>query len=87
LPSFRICPGKLLRVAVRLDDQTPRLIEVPGSSGKEDENGPNRKDGIQNNFVRARVPLTNVSAGKHVLKIRAVDPGVVIDRVALPAPK
>ena len=87
LPSFRICPGKLLRVAACLDDQAPLLVEVPGSSGKEDENGPNRKDGIQNNFVRARVPLTATSAGKHVLKIRAVDPGVVVERFALPAPK
>ena len=87
LPSFRGCPGKLLRVAACLDDQAPLLVEVPGSSGKEDENGPNRKDGIQNNFVRARVPLTATSAGKHVLKIRAVDPGVVIEQFALPAPK
>lgn len=85
LPTFRIYPGLQLRVAVSLDEQAPTLVEVPGSSGKEDENGPNRREGIQNNFVRARVPLTALVAGKHVLKIRAVDPGVVIDRISLPA--
>jgi hypothetical protein len=84
LPTFRIYPGMQLRVAVGLDDQPPAVVEVPGSSGKEDENGPNRNNGIQNNFVRAQVPLPKLSAGKHVLKIRAVDPGAVIDRICLP---
>ncbi len=85
LPTFRIYPGLQLRVAVSLDDQAPTIVEVPGSSGKEDERGANRREGIQNNYVRAAVPLPKLSVGKHVLKIRAVDPGAVIDRVCLPA--
>ncbi|MGC3989037.1 MAG: hypothetical protein QM796_05005 [Chthoniobacteraceae bacterium] len=84
LPTFRIYPGMQLRVAVSVDDQAPVLVEVPGSNGKEDEKGPNRRDGIQNNYVRAQVPLPALPAGKHVLKIRAVDPGAVVDRVSLP---
>ncbi len=85
LPTFRLFPGKQLRVAVRVDDQPPVLVEVPGSSGKEDENGPNRKEGIQNNHVRARLSFPALPAGRHVLKIHAVDAGAVIDRLALPA--
>jgi len=84
LPSFRISPGMQLRVVVTLDDREAIVVEVPGSSGKEDENGPNRKNGVQNNFVRARVALPSHSAGKHILKIRAIDPGIVIDQVSLP---
>lgn len=84
LPSFRIYPGLQLRVAVAVDDGSALTVEVPGSSGKEDENGPNRRNGVQNNFVRARVPLPGLTAGRHVLKIRAVDPGAVIDRISLP---
>jgi hypothetical protein len=84
LPTFRIYPGMQLRVAVTLDDGALQIVEVPGSNGKEDENGPNRRNGVQNNFVRARVSLPALSAGRHTLKIRAVDPGVVIDRVGLP---
>jgi hypothetical protein len=72
-------------VAVSVDQQPPLPVEIPGSSGKEDENGPNRRNGIQNNFVRAQVPLEALSAGKHVLKIRAMDPGAVMDRISLPA--
>jgi hypothetical protein len=58
---------------------------VPGSGGQEDESGAIRQEGVQNNFVRARVTMPALSPGQHVLKIRAVDPGVVIDRIALPA--
>lgn len=84
MPTFRISPGMQLRVVVGVDNQQPVEVEVPGSNGKEDENGPNRRNGIQNNFVQAKVSLTGLSAGKHILKIRAVDPGVVIDKVSLP---
>ena len=84
LPTFRICPGMQLRVSVSVDKQSPVEVEVPGSNGKEDENGPNRREGIMNNYVQAKVQLPGLSAGKHILSIHAVDPGVVIDRVYLP---
>ena len=85
LPTFRLFPGMKLRVAVTLDSQPPVLVEVPGSNGLEDENGASRHEGIQNNYVRARLPLPKLLPGQHVLKISAVDPGVVIDQVSLPA--
>ncbi len=84
LPTFRLCPGMNLRVAVSVDDQQTTLVEVPGSSGAENENGTIRSFGVQNNFTLAEVPLLNLAAGKHTFKIRAVDPGLVIDRVSLP---
>jgi hypothetical protein len=40
--------------------------------------------GVQDNAVRAAVPLPGLSAGKHTLRISAVDPGAVVDRVTLP---
>lgn len=84
LPTFRLVPGMKLRVAVILDEEQLFFVEVPGSSGAEDENGPNRNAGVRNNFVRATVLLPGLSAGMHTIRIRAVDPGAVIDRVALP---
>ena len=84
LPTFRICPGMKLRVAVSLDDQAPFLIEVPGSSGAENENGTVRSSAVQNNYTRASVPLPHLALGKHIFKIHAVDPGAVIDRLSLP---
>ena len=84
LPTFRIYPGMKLRVAVSVDNQAATLVEVPGSSGAENENGSERSAGVQDNYTRARIPLPSLAAGKHTFTIRAVDPGAVIDRISLP---
>jgi hypothetical protein len=84
MPTFRIYPGRKLRVGVIVDGGEPIVVDVPGSNGQEDESGAIRREGVQDNAVRARVPMPALAAGKHVVTIRAVDPGVVIDRVALP---
>lgn len=82
LPTFRIYPGMQLRVAVGVDKQLISTAEVPGSDGKEDENGPNRNQGIRNNYVRATIALPQLSPGIHRLFIRAIDPGVVVDKIS-----
>jgi len=84
LPTFRIYPGMKLRVAVNVDDGTPTTLEVPGSNGAENENGPIRSAAVQNNYVIAKIPLPDLSAGKHTLKIHAMDPGVVINAISSP---
>jgi hypothetical protein len=84
LPTFRLWPGMNLRVGVSLDNQPAEFVEVPGSNGQEDEKGPNRHEGIQNNCVQARLAIPKLKPGRHVLEIRAVDPGAAIDRVFLP---
>ncbi len=84
LPAFRLVPGMKMRVAVSVDAGEPMIVEIPGSSGTEDENGRIRNQAVQDNYVRARVPLGTLIAGKHTFKIRAIDPGVVIDRIHLP---
>lgn len=78
LPTFRIDPGMKLRVAVSVDGQSPTPVEVPGSGGAEDERGAMRAQAVQDNYVRARVPLAGLAVGRHTLKIAAVDPGVVV---------
>lgn len=84
LPTFRICPGMRLRVAMSVDGRGPTLVEVPGSSGAENENGTIRSSAVQDNYTRARVPLPGLPAGKHTFTIRAVDPGAIIDCISLP---
>lgn len=84
LPTFRIYPGMKLRVAVSVDAGAPVIVEVPGSSGAENENGQVRSAAVQDNYVRARVPLPALAEGKHTFKVRAMDPGAVIDQIHLP---
>lgn len=55
LPAFRIHPGMKLRVTVSIDNEPYKTLEVSGSDGREDEWGPNRKMGVQNNYVQAQV--------------------------------
>jgi hypothetical protein len=73
-----------LRVAISVDGRTPTMFEVPGSSGAEDENGTIRQTAVQDNYVRLRVPLPGLKAGRHTFRISAVDPGAVLDRIWLP---
>ncbi len=84
LPTFRLFPGMKLRLAVALDDEKPQIMEVPGSSGAETETGPIRRDAVRDNRVDLRVPFPQLAPGPHTLKIRAVDPGAVIDELTLP---
>lgn len=84
LPTFRLVPGMKLRVGVAVDGGFPETVEVPGTSGKEDERGTLRSEAVQSNRVRAEIPLPPLSPGRHVLQIFAKDPGVVIDRISTP---
>ena len=73
-----------LRVSVTVDGSHSMVVEVPGSSGAENETGRIRFEGVQNNYVRAKVALADLPPGGHVFEIYAMDPGVVLDRVSLP---
>jgi hypothetical protein len=84
LPTMRIYPGMKLRVAISVDGNEPALYDIPGASGSEDEYGPVRSAAVQNNYVRLRVPLHQLTQGKHSFRISAVDPGPIVDRVWLP---
>lgn len=59
-------------------------IRIGGIAGMcvKKETGQVRTRSAQDNDVRARVPPA--AASKHTFKIRAMDPGAVVDRVALP---
>jgi hypothetical protein len=85
LPTYRSFPGQLLRVAVAVDGHPPTVLEVPGSNGLEDENASIRQYAVQDNYVRAHQKLTGLVPGKHTLTIQAIDPGIVLDRISLPA--
>ena len=84
LPTFRLYPGMKLRVAVGVDDGEAHVVEVPCSSGAEDENGPQRRYAVRDNRVDMRVAFPDLAAGAHTLKIRPVDPGLVLDEITFP---
>jgi len=76
LPTHPLTPKTGLRVVVQLDDAAPQTLDF-GTIGRSDEW---RDDVLTNTAVRA-VDLPMLAAGRHTLKIYALDPGVVLDRV------
>ena len=83
LPDYRLYPGMRLRVEVSANGLAPQVVEVPFSDGTMDENSHGRSMAVQDNFCRAFVPLCGIRPGKNVVRVHALDAGVVLDRLAL----
>jgi hypothetical protein len=85
LPTMRLTTGGHLRVAVGVDDKSPKLFDVPGGES-DNELGKARSAGVLANRVTIIIPTGALSAGPHILKVFAIDPGVVLDQIELPGP-
>lgn len=69
--------GKL-RFALALDGGAPQVVEMPNRDG-----GAEWAEGVLNNARTVNAGLGQVAAGRHVLRLYAIDPGVVVDRLVL----
>ena len=83
LPTMRVDPAGHLRVAVGLDAAEPVVTPVPGGESGDENSGP-RREAVITNRVTITLPPGPLSAGRHTLRVVAVDPGVVLDQVELP---
>jgi hypothetical protein len=83
LPTMRLTPDGHLRIAISIDGNPPQPADIPGGEAS-DENSKARSSGVLANRVTITVPLEKLPAGKHSLKIYAVDPGVVVDQIDVP---
>jgi hypothetical protein len=77
IPTHRIHPGRDLRYAVAVDDGAPQVVDL--------ETPENNKVWAQNVLRGAAYGTTThaISAGRHVLRVYMVDPGVVIDQITI----
>ncbi len=72
IPGYAINREYRQRVAVSFNDQEPQVISpVAGSRN------------VMDNLMTFQADLDLPAAGAHVLKIRMVDPGIVIDKIIL----
>lgn len=69
--------GKL-RFALALDDGAPQVVEMMNRDG-----GAEWAEGVLNNARTVSATLERTTAGRHVLHLIAIDPGVVIDKLTL----
>ena len=84
LPTMRADPAGHLRLAVAVDGAEPLTLAVPGGEASDENSGP-RRNGVMVNRVTVALPAAPLSAGRHTIRVVAVDPGVVLDQVELPA--
>jgi hypothetical protein len=77
-PTLNFVPGRGLRFAVSVDDG-PRTIVDALEHNTKDDWAKAVSDGVR----RVTVPLTVTAPGYHTLKIWAVDPALVVERLVL----
>ena len=80
LPDFALWPGLKLRVGVSFAGGEEKVVEVPRSNSNLGEKDPVRAIAVQDNFIRVALDIPD---GADAFTIRAIDPGVVIDRVGV----
>lgn len=84
LPTYELYPGMHLRIAMRWDDLPPQVTEVPfASSETRVVSNRIRSAGVLNNHIPLHFPVGHVPAGKHLLTVFAVDPGIVLDQISV----
>ena len=80
LPDFALWPGLKLGVEVSFDEGAAQYVAVPKSDSNIGEHDRIRNQAVQDNFIRVEVPIPQ---GAKRVMIKAVDPGVVIDKVGV----
>lgn len=77
-PTQNFVPGRGLRFAVSVDDGPRTVVDTLARNSKEDW-ARSVEDGVR----RVTLPLAIARPGYHTLKIWAVDPGVVLERLVV----
>jgi hypothetical protein len=82
-PTLNFDPGRGRRYAVSFDKEPPQIIDVL-PQGYDARNG-NREweESVRNAGRRVRSTHTLSGAGYHTLKIRMVDPGIVLQKIVV----
>jgi hypothetical protein len=75
-PTLNFVPGRGLRFAVSMDDGPRTIVDELEHNAQKDW-----EQAVSDGVRHVTVPLTIAKPGYHTLKIWAVDPGVVIERV------
>lgn len=77
-PTLNFVPGRGLRFAVSVDDGPRTVVDELEHNTQHDW-----EQAVSDGVRRVTVPLSITSPGYHVVKIWAVDPGVVLERLVL----
>ncbi|OLY93492.1 Glycosyl hydrolase family 115 [Cnuella takakiae] len=78
-PTLNFQHSEGLQLAVSIDDEAPQLITI----NREDENVRTWESWVAANIITKQTAHKIAKPGKHILKVWAVDPGVVLQKLVL----
>jgi hypothetical protein len=78
-PSLPFTPGRGLRYAIAIDDETPQIIDVV----KDVNDAAAWEESVRSEVRKAVSTHTVNKAGEHKLRIYALDPGVTLSRIVV----
>ncbi|HPU56203.1 MAG TPA: glycosyl hydrolase 115 family protein [Verrucomicrobiota bacterium] len=82
-PSLNFVPGRGLRFAISLDDEPPQVVTVVPEGYFVDNGNRDWEESVRNSARHVRSRHRVESPGRHTLKIRMVDPGVLVQKVVI----
>ncbi|HCC72066.1 MAG TPA: hypothetical protein DEQ09_13085 [Bacteroidales bacterium] len=71
IPSYPINKAYGLRIAIAIDNEKPQIVSME------------KKGDVMYNMMKLNTLLNLGRAGRHILKIWMVDPGLVIDKIII----
>jgi hypothetical protein len=84
LPTYELYPGMQLRIAMRWNNGSPQVKSVPFASSETRVVGNAiRSAGVLENHIPLHFDVGAIAPGGHTLVIYAVDPGIVLDQIAV----
>ena len=77
-PTLNFVPGRGLRFAVSFDDGAPQIVDA-----LEHNTGSDWAKAVSDGVRRVSTTLKIDAPGSHTLKVRMVDPGIVLERIVV----
>ena len=77
-PTLNFVPGRGLRFAISFDEQPPQIVNILAKNSLHDW-----EESVKDSVRDIQSKHTVAGPGYHVLKIRMVDPGIVLEKIVV----
>jgi hypothetical protein len=77
-PTLNFVPGRGLRFAISLDDAQPQVIDALADNTEKAW-----EKAVSDGVRHVAVPVSIEAAGYHTLKVHAIDPGLVLEKIVM----
>ena len=82
-PTLNFVPGRGLRVAVSVDDEAPKTVDILPANYNAQNGNRDWEESVRNNSRIVTSSHVAAAAGYHTLKVWMVDPAVVLQKIVV----